>query len=76
MALAKSFVWSDGEVELLLNVAQDYKAQKEGQNIDWETVKTKYADMCNCDSPCPNAPLLVYGLNYLYFQKQTGEYRS
>ncbi|XP_019134811.2 uncharacterized protein LOC109143111 [Larimichthys crocea] len=40
-----SFVWTDSEVELLLNVALDYKASKAHENVDWESCKTKYVDM-------------------------------
>ncbi|XP_027132528.1 uncharacterized protein LOC113745220 [Larimichthys crocea] len=40
-----SFVWTDSEVELLPNVALDYKASKAHENVDWESCKTKYVDM-------------------------------
>ena len=30
----KKFVWSDDEVELLLNVAADYKASKAAESVD------------------------------------------
>lgn len=40
-----SFVWTDSEVELLLRVALDYKANKELDNVDWESCQTKYRDM-------------------------------
>ena len=41
----RSFVWSDSEVELLLRVALDYKANKALDNVDWESCQTKYRDM-------------------------------
>jgi hypothetical protein len=41
----KEFVWSDDEVELLLNVVADYKALKASESVDWESVKTKYKDI-------------------------------
>ena len=31
-----SFVWTDSEVELLLNVALDYKPSKAQDNVDWD----------------------------------------
>lgn len=40
-----SFVWTDSEVELLLRVALDYKANKALDNVDWESCQTKYRDM-------------------------------
>ena len=39
------FIWSDDEVELLLNVASDYKVLKAKDCTDWESVKTKYKDI-------------------------------
>ena len=41
----KEFVWSDDESELLLNVANDYKAAKAAECVHWESVKTKYKDI-------------------------------
>ena len=40
-----SFVWTDNEVQLLLKVTGEYKANKEMENIDWESVQTKYSDI-------------------------------
>nr|XP_055076718.1 uncharacterized protein LOC129455952 [Misgurnus anguillicaudatus] len=45
MARGSSFVWTDQEVELLLNVTLDYKTTKLQENIDWETCQSKYADI-------------------------------
>uniref|UniRef100_A0A1X7U5E6 Uncharacterized protein n=1 Tax=Amphimedon queenslandica TaxID=400682 RepID=A0A1X7U5E6_AMPQE len=33
----KEFIWTDDEVKLLLNVANDYKASKAAECIDWES---------------------------------------
>ena len=41
----KEFVWSDDEVEILLNVTADYKALKASESVEWELVKTKYKDI-------------------------------
>ena len=41
----KDFVWSDDEVELLLNVAIDYKVAQAAESVDWESVKSKYKDI-------------------------------
>ena len=43
----KEFVWSDDEAELLLNVANDYKVSKAAESVDWESVKSKYDDICD-----------------------------
>ena len=40
----KEFVRSDDELELLLNVANNYKAAKAAECVDCESVKTKYED--------------------------------
>lgn len=32
------FVWSDDEVELLINIAADYKALKAAESVDLESV--------------------------------------
>ena len=39
------FVWSDDEVELLLKVTHDYKVKKAAENVDWESVRSKYSDI-------------------------------
>lgn len=41
----KEFVWTDDEAELLLNVTIEYKTKKAGESTDWESVKSKYADI-------------------------------
>ena len=43
----KEFIWSDDEVELLLNIANDYKASKAAESVNWESVKSKYGDICD-----------------------------
>ena len=42
---APDFKWTDDEAELLLNVTHSYKVKKISENIDWESVKTKYDDI-------------------------------
>uniref|UniRef100_A0A1X7VSK3 Uncharacterized protein n=1 Tax=Amphimedon queenslandica TaxID=400682 RepID=A0A1X7VSK3_AMPQE len=39
------FIWTDDEVELLLNVVSDYKSKKATESADWESVKSKYSDI-------------------------------
>lgn len=41
----KEFQWTDDEAELLLNVTHDYKVTKVAEGTDWESVKSKYADI-------------------------------
>ena len=41
----KEFQWTDDEAELLLNVAYEYKVKKSAENIDWESVRSKYDDI-------------------------------
>ena len=33
---ADNFVWTDDEVQLLLEVTNDYKVSKAAENIDWD----------------------------------------
>ncbi|CAL9693812.1 unnamed protein product [Knipowitschia caucasica] len=40
-----SFVWTDKEAELLLNVLLEYKVNKTQENIDWESCQNKYVDL-------------------------------
>ena len=40
-----NFIWSDDEVELLLNVVLEYKTARTMENVDWETCQTKYVDI-------------------------------
>jgi hypothetical protein len=41
----QEFVWTDDEVELLLNVVSDYKSKKVAECVDWESVMSKYSDI-------------------------------
>ena len=52
MAERKHFSWTDDEAELLLNITLEYKTEKIADCIDWESVRSKYADIRdrNC---CP-----------------------
>ena len=38
------FLWSNDELELVLNIANEYKVKKAANSIDWEFVKSKYSD--------------------------------
>ena len=42
---ADNFVWIDDEVQLLLEVTNDYKVSKAAKNIDWESCQSKYTDI-------------------------------
>ena len=42
---SRNFVWSDDEVELLLNVVLEYKTARTAENVDWQTCQTKYIDI-------------------------------
>ena len=37
-----SFDWTDDKIELLLSVIINFKAEKESEGYDWESVKRKY----------------------------------
>ncbi|KAK0154840.1 hypothetical protein N1851_002846 [Merluccius polli] len=51
---AESFVWTDCEVELLLRLTLDYKANKLQENVDWESCQSKYLDLANAfRAQCP-----------------------
>ena len=41
----EDFKWTDDESELLLSVTHDYKVKKISENVDLESVKTKYDDI-------------------------------
>ena len=40
-----TFVWTDDETELLLKVTLEYKVSKTAENVDWESVRSKYTDI-------------------------------
>ena len=42
---ADNFVWTDDEVQLLLEVTNDYKVSTAAKNIDWESCQSKYTDI-------------------------------
>ncbi|XP_059183201.1 uncharacterized protein LOC131962245 [Centropristis striata] len=37
--------WTDDEVELLLKVTHEYKEAKAAENVDWESLPSKYVDI-------------------------------
>ncbi len=41
----ETFIRTDDEVEVLLNITMDYKAQKLMEGVDWESVQSKYGDI-------------------------------
>ena len=45
MVADKNFIWSDEEINLLLHIVIDYKAGTAREEVDWETVRTKYGDV-------------------------------
>ena len=45
MAKHEHFSWTDDEAELLLNITLEYKTEKSAECIDWESVRSKYADI-------------------------------
>ena len=40
-----NFVWTDEEVEMLLQTTLDYKATKAQEGVDWESCQSKYVDI-------------------------------
>ena len=42
---ADNFVWTFDEVQLLLEVTNDYKISKAAKNIDLESCHSKYTDI-------------------------------
>nr|XP_055026761.1 uncharacterized protein LOC129416479 [Misgurnus anguillicaudatus]XP_055049479.1 uncharacterized protein LOC129434889 [Misgurnus anguillicaudatus] len=44
-AKADNFVWTDEEVELLLQTTLNYKTTKAHQGVDWESCQAKYTDI-------------------------------
>ncbi len=41
-----NFSWTDEESALLLQIIIDYKSNKTALGLDWETIKSKYEDIC------------------------------
>ena len=39
------FTWTDDETELLLSLTLEYKTEKSLENIDWESLRSKYNDI-------------------------------
>ena len=42
---ADVFVWTDDEVQLLLKVTGEYKTKNASENVDWESIQNKYAEL-------------------------------
>lgn len=40
-----SYVWTDKEAELLLNLVLEYKVNKAQESVDWESCQNKYVDI-------------------------------
>ena len=45
MSRKEQFSWTDDEAELLLNVTLEYKTEKIVNCEDWESIRSKYADI-------------------------------
>ena len=45
MAADKNFMRTEVEINLLLDVVLDYRVGKAGQEVDWQTVRSKYEDI-------------------------------
>ena len=56
-----NFVWSDDEVELLLNVVLEYKIARTAENVYWKTCQTKYTDILDLF----RAPKVLFSLTLL-----------
>ena len=41
----QEFIWSDDECELLLSITHEYKVKQLLKGTDWESVRSKYADI-------------------------------
>lgn len=41
------FTWTDDEIHLLLNIKADYRAQKIGEELDWERIRNNYFDIAD-----------------------------
>eukprot|EP00112_Aurelia_sp_Birch-Aquarium-sp1_P001840 Seg12.3 transcript_id=Seg12.3/GoldUCD/mRNA.D3Y31 product="hypothetical protein" protein_id=Seg12.3/GoldUCD/D3Y31 len=41
------FTWTDDEIHLLLNIKADHRAQKIGEELDWERIRNKYFDIAD-----------------------------
>ena len=63
-AKASFFSWTDEEVEYLLRLTQEYKAQKAIDNIYWESCVTKNGDILQQFSA--EYPTLVMGSSVLF----------
>ena len=44
-AKSDAYLWSDDEVELLLQVTNDFKISKAIKSVDWELVQSKFSDI-------------------------------
>lgn len=45
MAADKNFMRTEVEINLLLDVFLDYRVGKAGEEVDWQTVRSKYEDI-------------------------------
>ena len=45
MAADKNFMRTEVEINLLLDVVLDYRVGKAGEEVDWQTVRSKYEDI-------------------------------
>ena len=45
MAAHKNFMRTEVEINLLLDVVLDHRVGKAGEEVDWQTVRSKYEDI-------------------------------
>ena len=41
-----SFIWTDDEMELLLNIVNEYKVKKAEESVDWRLAKVNMPTFC------------------------------
>lgn len=65
MSNTQVFVWTDDEVDLLLQATQNYKVFKLQENVDWELCLSKYRHIaCLCLAHYPANGVAIIFPNY------------
>lgn len=56
-----TLVWTDDEIQILLETVRDFKSEKAYESIDWESIKTKYEKITeNFIKNLPNSTTAEY----------------
>ena len=74
MAQKSNVNWTDGEIELLLEITLDYKNEKSAERLEWDGIRNRYDDITErfqkaYEKKAPNDPNFPHVSDFSMFTK-------